>query len=88
MELGEIFVEGYNYKNIITSIIEDMLSSVPKGQEYSLENLYESLTFQINGPVLFFTTDSIAMSDTEFYPLTFVLSFNKIGIENLKIMDW
>lgn len=87
MELGEIFVEGYNYKNIITSIIEDMLSSVPKGQEYSLENLYESLTFQINGPALFFTTDSIAMSDTEFYPLTFVLSFNEIGIENLKIMD-
>ena len=87
VSLESLFQSGYDYEEPIRKVL---IGAIPRGVERSeefVDKLMGSLTFRLNRTEIYFASESIEISNEERVPVTFMIPFKVIGLENLSIFE-
>jgi hypothetical protein len=85
--LEDLFVEGFQWENLVVSALEKAISQEPALRGENPDQWMQGLQFSLGLSEINFTTAPIQRADNNVYPLYFILSFEDIGCNNLRIFD-
>lgn len=85
--LGDLFIAGYNYDDVINN---KLLESLPEGyrpDEVELKGLMGSLTFRLNRTGIYFASHPVKIQENDISPISFQIEYSEFGCENMTIFN-
>lgn len=87
LEIGDLFVEGFYFEEIINANIVRALNENRGTSEINFNQIKSTLTFGIGSDSISFTSEPLEFSAHEIHPLTFFIAYKDIGFENLSFFE-